>query len=243
MTASRNFPGFNLPKVATMFMGLLVGALSIDSALAAENEYPAETTAVILVDPYNDFVSEGGKIYQNIKQTADSVNLVENLVKLVEGARSKGIPVFYAMHLEWEPGIREDWQFQHITQERQGQFQVFAKGTWGAEIHPALVPQEGDIVVEQHPFSSGFAGTDLDAQLRARGYDHVVIAGLATNTCVEATGRYATELKYHTTFIKDGVATWSMEEQEAAIKYDYPRIAHAVLTVDEFLQSVVVAQK
>jgi nicotinamidase-related amidase len=239
MTAKHRLSNLNLRVAASVCLGLLVGALPVKSALASENVYPAETTAVILVDPYNDFISEGGKIYPRIKETADSVNLVDNLVKLVDGARSKGIPVFYAMHLQWKPGIRDDWQFLHYTQSGQAKYEVFAEGTWGADYHPALVPKYGDVVVQQHPFSSGFASTDLDAQLRARGYDHVVIAGLATNSCVEATGRYATELKYHTTFIKDGVATFSMAEQEAAINLDFPRIAHAVLTVDEFLASVV----
>ena len=63
----------------------------------------------------------------------------------------------------------------------------------------------------------------------------VVVVGLATTTCVESTGRYAVEMGYHTTFLKDAVATFSHAEQKAAIELDYPRIAHAVRTVDEFL--------
>ena len=65
-----------------------------------------------------------------------------------------------------------------------------------------------------------------------------LVVGLATKTCVESTARYAVEMGYHTTLLTDAVATFSQEEQEAAIQLDYPRIAHVVSTVDEFLASV-----
>ena len=62
-----------------------------------------------------------------------------------------------------------------------------------------------------------------------------LVVGLATKTCVESTARYAVEMGYHTTLLTDFVATFSHEEQEAAIEFDYLRIAHVVSTVNEFL--------
>ena len=80
--------------------------------------------------------------------------------------------------------------------------------------------------------------TDVDYLLRQHGIDHVVVVGLASNTCVESTARYAVEMGYHTTLLTDAVATFSMEEHKAAVELDYPRIAHNVTTVDGFLASV-----
>ena len=90
----------------------------------------------------------------------------------------------------------------------------------------------------EHWTSSGFANTDLDFLLKQHGVDHVVVAGMAANTCVEATGRYALELGYHVTYLSDAVATFSKEEQYAAVALNYRRAGHAVMTVDEFLALV-----
>ena len=61
---------------------------------------------------------------------------------------------------------------------------------------------------------------------------------MLANTCVELTGRYAVESGYHVTFLKDAVGATSWEAQRAAIEVNYPRYASAILTVDEFLESV-----
>ena len=78
----------------------------------------------------------------------------------------------------------------------------------------------------------------MDYILRQHGIDHVVVVGMTSHTCVESTARYAVELGYHTTLLTDAVAAFSMEEHNAAVNLDYPRIAHNVSTVDEFLASV-----
>ncbi len=221
----------------------IVPALAFLSAAAtqgvaaeeAAQRYPAATTAVIMVDPYNDFVSEGGIIWPRVQPVAEEVGLVPNLKRLVEGARAKGVSVVYAPHRRWREGDFADWKFPHPVHQAVARLKVFAHGTWGGEFHPDLAPQPSEAVAEEHWLSSGFANTDLDYQLRKQGIDHVIVVGLATNTCVESTGRYAVEMGYHTTFLKDAVATFSPEAQKAAIELDYPRIAHAVLTVDEFL--------
>lgn len=215
---------------------LAVTALALGPAQA--DGYPAESTAVIVIDPYNDFISEGGKVWSRIKPVADDVNLVPNLKRLIDGARAKGASIVYAPHRRWREGDFETWKFPHPVHERVAAAKVFAHGTWGGEFHPDLAPQKGDEVAEEHWLSSGFANTDLDYKLRKRGIDHVVVVGLATNTCVESTGRYAVEMGYHTTFLKDAVATFSHAEQKAAVELDYPRIAHAVLTVDAFLEQI-----
>jgi len=138
------------------------------------------------------------------------------------------------MHRQCEAGEFDGWKAVSGTHEamRDG---LFEKGSWGAEIHPDLKPQGGDVMALEHWTSSGFANTDLDFLLKQHGIDHVVLAGMAANTCVEATGRYALELGYHVTYLSDAVATFSKEEQHAAVALNYHRAGHAVMTVDDFL--------
>ena len=228
-----------LARGSAILAGLAVMNTTAKAAtMSGKDSYPPETTGVVLVDPLNDFISEGGKIWERIKPVATEVNLVPNLRKLVEGARAKGVKIVYAPHHRTRPSDFKAWKFLHPVHMAVAKYQVFAEGTWGAEFHPDLAPKEGDIVVAEHWLSSAFANTDLDLQLRKHGIDYVVLAGLASNTCVESTGRYAVEMGYHLTFLKDAVATFSREEQKAAVELDYPRIAHAVRTVDEFLNLI-----
>ena len=90
----------------------------------------------------------------------------------------------------------------------------------------------------QHWQSSGFANTDLDFLLKQNGLDHVVLAGMRANTCIESTARYAVELGYHTTMLTDAVGAFNMREMEAAVEIDYPVISHNVLSTDEFIELI-----
>src|SRR5207249_12111468 len=66
-----------------------------------------------------------------------------------------------------------------------------------------FAPQPGDIVALEHWCSSGFANTDLDLQLKKHGIHKLVVIGLIAHTCVEATVRFAAELGYEVTMVKD----------------------------------------
>ena len=66
--------------------------------------YVPQTTALLLVDPYNDFLSEGGKVWPRVQAVAEAVGLLDHLRALVAAARDKGIRIFFVPHHRWEPG-------------------------------------------------------------------------------------------------------------------------------------------
>ncbi|BDM22105.1 hypothetical protein KMS_R18630 [Pseudomonas sp. LRP2-20] len=107
------------------------------------------------------------------------------------------VPERLSVHLEHHPNPT-----QRLIQQRH----TFAKGSWGGEWHPDFVPQEGDIIIQAHWGQSGFANTDLDFQLKQRGITHVIVVGLLANTCIESTARFAMELGYHVTLVRDATA-------------------------------------
>jgi len=211
---------------------------SAQSAGSERMAYPPASTALLLVDPYNDFLSEGGKLWPATKGTAEDVDLLANLRRLVAGARAAGVQIVYVPHHQTTEGDLDGWEYPNPTQRGVQRGMIFAEGSWGAEYHPDLLMQAGDLQAQQHWVSSGFANTDLDLLLRARGIDHVVLAGVRANTCVEATGRYAVELGYHATLIKDAVAAFSPEEMAATIQVNFPAFGHAVLSTEEFLRAL-----
>ena len=60
--------------------------------------YDKDVTALLVVDPYNDFISEGGKIWPRIKSIAEANNCVDHMLEVLNAARNAKLRVFYAMH-------------------------------------------------------------------------------------------------------------------------------------------------
>src|SRR6187200_1590945 len=131
--------------------------------------YSADDTALLIVDPYNDFMSKGGKFYERTKETAEAVGFYDNMRKLIPAVRAAHIQVVIVPHHRWREGAYKGWKHMNPSQIRSNEEQAFAAGTWGGEFHPEFGPREGDVIVLEHWAQSGFANTDLDSQLNQRG--------------------------------------------------------------------------
>jgi nicotinamidase-related amidase len=200
--------------------------------------YSPDRTALLLVDPYNDFLSEAGKLWPMVESVASEVGLLANLRAITAAARREGIAIFIVPHHRWEPGDYADWNHPTPHQLAGGKRQSFARGTWGGDWHPDFAPRPGDVLVKEHWGASGFANTDLDLRLKQRGIDHVIVIGLLANTCIESTGRSAAELGYHVTLVKDATAAFNEEMMYAAHELNGPTFAHAIVTTAELLAAV-----
>ncbi|MGW0413566.1 isochorismatase family cysteine hydrolase [Streptomyces collinus] len=200
--------------------------------------YDPRRTAVLLIDPYNDFLSPDGKVWQRLAPVADEVGLLDHLRSVVTLARSAGVRVVFVPHRRWEPGDYETWDHPTPSQRKIQQFHHFAKGSWGGEFHPDFQPQPGEVVVQEHWGSSGFANTDLDMQLKQHGITHVIAVGVLANTCVEATARFAMELGYHVTLVTDATAALSPDMMRAAHELNGPTYAQAIVTTDQLLAAL-----
>ncbi|WP_055620182.1 cysteine hydrolase [Streptomyces sp. JHA19] len=203
--------------------------------------YDPRHTAVLLVDPFNDFLSEGGKIWPRLRLMAEQVNLLDHLRSVIGAARDTGTQVIFVPHRRWEEGDYETWAHPNPTQLGIMERHSFARGTWGGEFHPDFRPQPGEIVVAEHWAQSGFANTDLDFRLKQHGITHVVLVGLLANTCIESTGRFAMELGYHVTLVRDATAAFLPEMVHAAHELNGPTYAHAITTTDELIAAFEVA--
>jgi nicotinamidase-related amidase len=206
--------------------------------MATKTLYTKDQTALLFVDPYNDFLSEGGKIWPRVKDVATEVGLLDNLRTVVSAVRQAGVQVFIVPHRRWEPGDYEDWQFPNPTQEQLKARHSFARGEWGGEWHPDFVPKEGDIVVKEHWAQSGFANTDLELRLRQAGITHVIAIGLLANTCIESTCRFAMELGFHVTLVKDATAAFTKEMMHAAHVLNGPTYAHSIVNTADLIAAL-----
>jgi nicotinamidase-related amidase len=105
--------------------------------------YAPLTTAILLVAPYNDFLSEGGKLWPRIKVVAEDVGLLEHLREVVLAARAQGLKIFFVPHNRWEPGDYVSFDFPSPYQLGTAKAEVFAKDSWGGTFHDDFQPQPG----------------------------------------------------------------------------------------------------
>lgn len=157
------------------------------------------------------------------------MGLLDNLRDITQAVRAAGIQVVVVPHRRWQPGDYECWHHPSPSQQKIMQGHQFAAGEWGGDWHPDFAPQPGDIVAHEHWGSSGFANTDLDFQLKQHGITHVIVVGLLANTCIEATARYAQELGYHVTLVKDATAAFRRDMMHAAHELNGPTFAHSIV--------------
>ncbi len=199
--------------------------------------YPRAKTAILIIDPVNDFLSEGGAAWEMTKGTVEHNDVVKHLRQLIDGAHERRIPVLFGPMAYTE----EDYA-EHQLQKRSGinrimyEKKMFLAGSWGADFHPDLQPSAGDIILEPHKTTDVFM-TDLPDQLERLGTTHLVIAGMAANLCCESTGRHAVERGFDVTYLSDAIGSESMPSYEASIRLNYPLLSNAVITVEEFFRA------
>jgi len=200
--------------------------------------YDKGLTALLVIDPYNDFISEGGKLWDRIRAVAQANDCVSHMLQILNAARKARLPVFYALHHRYRSGDYETWKYIAPVQKAAWKHKSFEYGTWGGEIRPGFEPRPGEIVATEHWCSSGFANTDLDLQLKKHGIHQLIVIGLIAHTCIEATVRFAAELGYEVTVIKDATADYSDEEMHAALDINLPNYAAAIVTTNEIIDLI-----
>ena len=196
-----------------------------------------ETTALLVIDPYNDFISEGGKIWGRIKAVAEANSCVPHMAQLLNAARRAGLHVFDALHHRYRPGDYETWKYIAPIQKAAWSSKAFEDGTRGGEIRSEFAPQPSDTVALEHWGSSGFANTDLDLQLKKHGIHKLIVIGLIAHTCVEATVRYAMELGYEVRMVRDATADYSDWEMHAALDVNLQSYASAIVTTNQIVEA------
>jgi nicotinamidase-related amidase len=201
-------------------------------------KFDKEITALLVIDPYNDFISEGGKVWDRLKGVAEANKCVPHMMQVLDAARKAGLGAVYALHHRYRPGDYETWQYLAPIQKAAWLHKAFEYSSWGGEIRREFEPQPGDIVALEHWCSSGFANTDLDLQLKKHGIHQLIVMGLIAHTCVEATVRYAAELGYEVTMVKDATASYSDREMHAALEVNIPNYASAIVTTNELVDAI-----
>lgn len=143
-------------------------------------------TALLLIDIQNDYFS-GGRM-----ELDGSLLAGEQAQKVLTFFRGKNWPLFHIQHLSARPGAT-----------------FFIPGTEGAEIHQNVHPLPGERVIQKY-FPNSFRNTPLLEALKKEEVDHLIIAGMMTHMCVEATTRAAFDHGFQCTVVHNACATRSL---------------------------------
>jgi nicotinamidase-related amidase len=109
-------------------------------------------TAVLLIDPYNDYIHPDGKGYGMCKDSLEATDTITHMRTLVKTARAHHIPIFYCLHSQWKEGNYNHWKRMSPFHRMLKENKVGEEGSWGAKIFEGLEPElsNGDIVVGKH---------------------------------------------------------------------------------------------
>ena len=185
--------------------------------------------ALMVVDVQNDFVADGGffdRIAADVKTVQKSI---PNLVRLTDRARAAGVLVIFVQAIYdaqyLSPPMRERNQRRGIEMPR------CLTGSWGADFY--AVRPAGAPVVIKHRYSAMY-DTELDALLQRHAIRSLLLTGVATDTCVESTGRDAYFAGYYVTMVADCCAAASESDHLGALKR-FDRDYGAIVTSDEVI--------
>jgi nicotinamidase-related amidase len=189
---------------------------------SSQGETEVDRKAVIVIDMLNDFLT--GKL-----KCERGLHIIPNIKRLVTAARQHDVPVIYTndAHLPVDEEVVAKWGKHAI------------KGTRGAEVIPELKPTKKDYIVEKRTYS-GFFETGLDTLLRSlykgEGVKTIILTGLHTNMCVRHTAADAFFRGYKITIAKDGVESFTKEDQEQGLTYLKNVYNARVITVDRAIK-------
>ncbi len=215
---------------------------------AAEEASPLSTlsfdpsnTALVVTDPQNDFLSPEGVTWGVVGKSVTENKTVENLETLFRAAKSEGFPVFVSPHYYYPHD--KHWKFEGKLEALMHQIGMFDRpdalsledfegsGADWLELYKPYI-QDGETVVTSPHKVYGPETNDLVLQLRKRGIDRIILAGMSANLCTESHLRELLEQGFDVTVVSDGTAaaiTPELGDGYAAALTNFGFMANAVV--------------
>ena len=208
-----------------------------------------ERTALVVTDPQNDFLSPEGATWSIVGESVTENNTVANIETLFKAAKAAGIPVFISPHYYYPTD--HGWHFEGALEKVMHEIHMFdRKGALNLEGFEGsgadwLEPykryiEDGKTVIASPHKVYGPENNDLALQLRKRGIDKVILAGMSANLCVEAHMREFLEQGFEVAVVKDATAAAKVPEGDgyAAALVNFRFLANTVMTTDEAAKAI-----
>ncbi len=178
----------------------------------------AASTAVLVIDIQNDFCHPEGHFGRHGRDVSMAEEALPRMVDFVRRAQRSGVTTVFVQQSTL-PDNASDSPAWLRFKTRDGKSPEYGlPGSWGRELVAGLDPGPNDLRVEKFR-PDAFVGTDLEAQLRQRGIETLVILGTTTEGCVESSVRSASYRDFYVVVVEDGVCSCSRELHEGSMRF------------------------
>ena len=234
-----------LPSTGALLLALIGAASQVNAALPDPGMVIVEgRTALLITDPQNDFLSPDGVAWGVVGKNVTENNTVENIETLLKAAKANEIPVFISPHYYYPHD--HGWKFEGALEKLMHTIGMFDRkdalnidkfegsGADWLDLYKPYI-QDGKTVVSSPHKVYGPENNDLVLQLRKRGIDKVILAGMSANLCVESHMRELLEQGFEVAVVADATAGAQVEEGDgfAAAMVNYRFIANTVWSTEE----------
>jgi|TARA_B110001469_G_C9640299_1_gene321915 nicotinamidase-related amidase len=206
-------------------------------------------TAIVIIDPQVDFLSPKGVTWGVVGESVTEHGTVDNIEKLFKMAKAKGITTAISPHYYYPTD--HGWKFEGGLEklmhkigmfDRKGPLDLDGFENSGADWMPQYKQYINDgktIVVSPHKMY-GPETNDLTLQLRKRGIDQVILAGMSANLCVESHFRELQEQGFEVAVVSDATAAAKLPEGDgyAAAIVNFRYMANAVWSTQETIKQI-----
>ena len=206
-------------------------------------------TAVVITDPQNDFLSRDGVTWGLVGASVTANKTVENIETLIKAAKKVDIPVFISPHYYFPTD--DGWQFGGAVEvmmhsvdmfDRNGALTIEGFEGSGADWLERYKPliEDGETIVTSPHKVYGPESNDLVLQLRKRGIDKVILAGMSANLCTESHLRELLEQGFEVAVVTDATAAAQTPEIDgyAAALTNFRFLANATWSTAEATESM-----
>jgi nicotinamidase-related amidase len=202
-------------------------------------------TAVLVIDPQNDFLSEKGVTWGLVGNSVKENNTVENIERVFKAAKTNGFEVFVSPHYYYPSD--HSWKFGGTVEKMMHEIKMFDRrgaltlddfsgsGADWLDRYKSFIDDGKTVVVSPHKVY-GPETNDLVLQLRKRNIHKIILIGMSANLCIESHLRELLEQGFEVAVVKDATAAAQHPElgdgyKAALVNFGF--IANAVLSTDE----------
>jgi nicotinamidase-related amidase len=207
-------------------------------------EIDRERTAVVITDPQVDFLSPEGVTWGVVGESVTENDTVANIERLFDAAKAGRFPVFVSPHYYYPHDHR--WRFAGSLERLMHDIHMFDRldalsldgfegsGADWLDRYKTYI-QDGETIVSSPHKVFGPQTNDLVLQLRKRGIDKVLLAGMSANLCVESHLRELLEQGFEVAVVSDATAAARVPEGDgyAAAMTNFRFLASAVWTTKQ----------
>jgi nicotinamidase-related amidase len=153
-----------------------------------------DKTALLVIDAQLEYFAPIGKVVLPGAPAA-----VARIASLLEWARATRVPVLHIVH-----------------ESRKPEATIFAPGSPALAVHPDAAPREGEPLIRKH-LPGSFTNTRLEAELRSRGIERVIVTGFMTQMCCDTTAREAAHRGFAVTMLSDATAAMDVKGPDGVV--------------------------